>query len=266
MEIIELSYINLLMAALLIIAVVIMNLIQQLQLTKSLIVSAIRAVIQLIFIGFILQILFDNPKFIWVVCLAFIMLFVASREVIARQENRFKGWWDYSFTIFSLLIVTFGVAVFSLKIVIGATPWYAPQYAIPLLGMIIGNAMTGVSLSLNALTKMVWLHANTIEQRLLLGQTAKQAMADFHRSSVKTGMIPSINAMAVAGIVILPGMMTGQILAGISPIQAVKYQIVIMFMLTAASSCSIMLVLWLSSKRLFDDRQRLRLDRLLSRY
>lgn len=265
MHIIQLSYTSLSIAALLIILVVILNIIQQLHLTTSLIISAIRTVVQLVFIGFVLKMLFANPKFIWVILLAFIMLLVASHEVIARQEKRFKGWWNYGFAIFSLLIATFGVAVFSLKLIIDATPWYAPQYSIPLLGMIIGNAMTGVSLSLNSLTKTVWSHASSIEQRLLLGQTAKQAIADFRRDSIKTGMIPSINAMAVAGIVSLPGMMTGQIIAGISPIQAVKYQIVIMFTLAAASSFSIMLALWLGSKRLFDERQRLRLERLTAK-
>ena len=88
-------------------------------------------------------------------------------------------------------------------------------------------------------------------------------MAEIRRDSIRTGLIPSINAMAVAGIVSLPGMMTGQILAGVSPVEAVKYQIMVMFVLTAANVFGIVLAIWLSNKRLFDKRQRLRLDYLI---
>jgi putative ABC transport system permease protein len=262
MGIIHLSFAKLGITALLIVIVVIINIIQQLKLTKSIIISALRTIIQLFIIGFVLEALFTNPKLLWVVLLAFTMLLVASHEAIARQEKKFSGGWSYAFSTFSLLIATFGVAIFALNIIINAKPWYQPQYAIPLLGMITGNAMTSISLSLNQLTKTVWQQRSIIEQRLLLGQSAKQAIADIHRDCIRTGMIPSINAMAVAGIVSLPGMMTGQILAGISPIEAVKYQIMIMFLLTAASSFGIIIALRLSCKRLFDERQRLRLDRL----
>lgn len=265
MDIISLSLTDLSIAALLILIVVIISALQQLKIAKSLVIAAIRTVIQLFAIGFILHAIFANPKFIWVAILALVMLLVASHEAIARQEKKFSGWWNYGFSIFSLFIASFGVAIFTLNIIIGAHPWYQPQYAIPLLGMIIGNAMTSISLSLNQLTKTVCQQRSCIEQRLSLGQTAKQAIADIRRDCIKTGMIPSINAMAVAGIVSLPGMMTGQILAGISPIEAVKYQIMIMFTLAAASSFGIMLALRLSSQRLFDERQRLRLDRLISK-
>ncbi len=265
MGIIQLSLTDLSIAALLIVLVVIINLWQQLHLTKSLVISAVRTVLQLFAIGFILRSLFAHPKFIWVTVLALIMLLVASHEAIARQKKRFSGWWNYYFSFVALLIASFGIAIFTLKIIIGAHPWYEPQYAIPLLGMVIGNTMTSISLSLNQLTQTVWQQRSIIEQRLLLGQSAQKAVSDIWRDSIRIGMIPSINAMAVAGIVTLPGMMTGQILAGISPLEAVKYQIMIMFILTAASSFGIMLALWLSSKRLFDERQRLRLDRLLSK-
>ena len=266
MDIIKLSLTDLSIAALLIVLVVIINITQQLRLTKSLVIAALRSVIQLVAIGFILKLLFANSNFIWVTLLAIIMLMVASHEAMARQEKRFTGWWSYGFSTFALFVSSFGVIIFVLNIIISAKPWYEPQYAIPLLGMIIGNAMTGISLSLNQLTKTVWQQHGIIEQRLLLGQTAKQAIADIRHDCIRTGMIPSINGMAVAGIVSLPGMMTGQILAGISPIEAVKYQILIMFTLTAASSFGILLAVWLSSKRLFDERQRLRLDRLTSKH
>jgi len=128
--------------------------------------------------------------------------------------------------------------------------------------MMLGNTMTGVSLALDKLTTTAWQQRSIIEARLILGQDWRAAIGDITRDSVRIGMIPMINAMAAAGIVSLPGMMTGQILSGTEPVEAVKYQILIMFMITAGTGFSAMLATWIGAKRLFDDRQRLRLERL----
>jgi putative ABC transport system permease protein len=103
-----------------------------------------------------------------------------------------------------------------------------------------------------------------LEQRLLLGQDRTRAILDIRRDSMRTGMIPIINAMATAGIVSLPGMMTGQILAGSPPLEAVKYQILVMFLIASSTGFGIILALWLAARKLFDERHRLRLDRLTS--
>ena len=100
------------------------------------------------------------------------------------------------------------------------------------------------------------------EAKLMLGQRWRQAIIDIRRDSVRSGLIPIINAMAAAGIVSLPGMMTGQILAGADPLEAVKYQILIMFMIAAATGFGTMAAVWFASRRLFDERHRLRLERL----
>ncbi len=101
-----------------------------------------------------------------------------------------------------------------------------------------------------------------IETRLALGATKSAAIADIRRESIRTGLIPIINAMAAAGIVSLPGMMTGQILAGNLPLDAVMYQIMIMFMVSAGTGFGTLAAVWMTSHRIFDDRDRLRLDRL----
>ncbi|MDH5368642.1 MAG: ABC transporter permease, partial [Gammaproteobacteria bacterium] len=137
-----------------------------------------------------------------------------------------------------------------------------PQYSIPLLGMMLGNTMTGVSLALDNLTTSAWRQREVIEARLILGQDWRTAIGDITRDSVRIGMIPMINAMAAAGIVSLPGMMTGQILSGTEPMEAVKYQILIMFLITAGTGFAAMLATWIGARHLFDDRQRLRLERL----
>jgi putative ABC transport system permease protein len=154
------------------------------------------------------------------------------------------------------------VTVFALAVIISPAPWYAPRYAIPLLGMLLGNTMNGISLAANHLTQNMRSQRAIIETRLALGQTKNEAIADIRRESIRTGLIPIINAMAAAGIVSLPGMMTGQILAGNLPVDAVKYQIMIMFMVSAGTGFGTLAAVWMTSHRLFDDRDRLRLDRL----
>jgi len=120
--------------------------------------------------------------------------------------------------------------------------------------------MGGVALALDRLTQTAWQQRAVIEQRLMLGQTRTEAIDEIRIDAMRNGMMHIINAMAAAGIVSLPGMMTGQILAGAPPMEAVKYQILIMFLITAGTGFGVTTALWLASKRLFDERHRLRLD------
>jgi putative ABC transport system permease protein len=147
-------------------------------------------------------------------------------------------------------------------VIIANHPWYTPQYAIPLLGMLLGNTMNGIALSMDRMTETLWQQRQVVEQRLLLGQSAAEATAEIRRQAMRSGMIPIINSMAAAGLVSLPGMMTGQILGGSSPMDAVKYQILIMFLIAAGTGFGIMSAMWLLSRKLFDERDRLRLDQL----
>ncbi|NIO42406.1 MAG: ABC transporter permease, partial [Burkholderiales bacterium] len=124
--------------------------------------------------------------------------------------------------------------------------------------------MNGVALGLERLTHEAWQQRAVIETRLTLGHTWQQAIGDIRRESVRSGMIPIINAMAVAGVVSLPGMMTGQILAGNPPLEAVKYQILVMFMIGSGTGFGTLAAVWVASGRLFDQRERLRLDRIKS--
>lgn len=231
-------------------------------LSKSLLIAAVRTTIQLLLVGLVLKALFANASLWWVACVALIMLLVAGSEIMARQRRRFTGAWGYGLGTISMCISSFTVTVLALTVTIGPEPWYAPRYAIPLLGMIMGHTMTGVAVGLNSLTSLAWQQRTVIEARLMLGHTARAAIADIHRQSVHSGLIPTINAMATAGVVSLPGMMTGQILAGNPPVQAVKYQILIMFLLAASNGFGTLGALTLGARRLFDERQRLRLDRL----
>ena len=157
---------------------------------------------------------------------------------------------------------SFAITTFALVAVIRVDPWYTPQYAIPLLGMMLGNTMTGIALGLDRLTEAAWERRSVIEGRLMLGQPWSEAIAKIRLASTRSAMIPTINSMAAAGLVSLPGMMTGQILAGNPPLEAVKYQILIMFIISAGTGFGALIAVWVGARRLFDGRHRLRLDRL----
>lgn len=262
MEVIELAWWQLSLAVALVLLLALITHLARLGLTRSLLIGATRTIIQLALIGLVLEALFAVGSLFWVSLLAMIMLLLAGREVMARQKRRLSGWWAYGIGTLSMFISSFSVAIFTLVIIIGPDPWYLPQYAIPLLGMLLGNTMTGVALSLDRLTELTWQQRAAIENRLMLGENWQSALGPVRREALRAGMIPSINAMAAAGIISLPGMMTGQILAGTAPALAVKYQILIMLIIVLGTGLGALLAVITGSRRLFDQRQRLRLDRM----
>ena len=262
MSIIELSVLDLSVAALLVLAVAALSLRMRLDLERQLLVAAARTVVQLSLVGLVLGWVFraENP---WIVlAMGLVMLLVAGREVMRRQARRLAGWWGYGTGTLSMLISSFAVTIFAMSQVIHVDPWYKPQYAIPLLGMLLGNTMNGIAIGLDRLTDTAWRQRAVIEQRLALGETWNVSIHEIRQASIRAALIPIVNTMSVVGLVSLPGMMTGQILAGNSPTTAVKYQILIMFLIAAGTGFGSMLAVRIASRRLFDRRERLRLDRL----
>ena len=259
---ISLTPFDLALAATLVVALAILSYAASLGLSRQVLISAARTTVQLLLVGLVLRALFQSEGWAWLAGIASVMLLVAGREVLARQARPLAGGWGFSVGTLSMFISAFSITVFALVLIINATPWYLPQYAIPLLGMLLGNTMNGVSLGMGRFTETAHRERSVIEGRLLLGQTREEATSDLRRESVRTGMVPILNAMAAAGIVSLPGMMTGQILAGSPPVEAVKYQILIMFLIAAGTGFGVLCSVWLTARRLFDDRHRLRLDRL----
>lgn len=259
---ITLTLADLVIAALLVVLLALLSMRLKTGISQQLVIAALRTAIQLSLIGLVLKVLFENVHLGWVAVMATFMLLVAGREVMARQERRFKGWWGYAVGTFSMFLSSFTVTVFALVVILGDTPWYAPQYAIPLLGMLLGNTMNGIAIAMDRLTHAAWEQRGVIEARLMLGERWDEAISEMRRQAIRSGMIPIINAMAAAGIISLPGMMTGQILAGAAPVDAVKYQILIMFLITAGTGLGTMAAVTIGAKHLFDKRQRLCLDRL----
>lgn len=258
----SLSATDLLLAGTLVAGLGLVQFWQGLQLSRSLLIGSLRMVVQLLLIGFVLKALFATASLGWVLLMALVMLLLASYEVIARQKRRLVGWQGYGIGLLSMGATAAAITAIALLLIVRPSPWFTPQYAIPLLGMILGNTMTGIGLALNHLTQMAASTRQAIEARLLLGQTARQAMAPLKRDAVRAGLIPTLNMLAAAGVISLPGMMTGQILAGAPPLEAVRYQILIMLLITAATGFGGLLAVHFGSRRLFDERERLRLDRL----
>ena len=262
MSVIPLSPFDLAAAALLVLAVAALSLRLRIGIERQLLIAGLRTAVQLLLVGLVLRALFANATLLWVSLIALAMLLAAGREVRARQHRPFRGLWSYALPTSSLFVSSFAVTVLALVAIVGPEPWYQPQYAIPLLGMLLGNTMTGVAIGLDRLTQSAAERRRVIEERLLLGQDRREAIRDVRLDSIRAGMIPIVNAMAAAGLVSLPGMMTGQILAGSSPLDAVRYQILIMFLIAAGTSAGTILAVALGARRLFDERHRLRLDRL----
>jgi len=262
MTLIRLDWWDLAGAACLVIALAGLSWRARLHVARPLLLSGARMVVQLALVGFVLEALFSFAAFHWVALMAGVMLAAAGREVSARQRRGLRGWWGYGVGTASMFVSSFAAAVFTLLVLIRANPWYQPQYAIPLLGMLLGNTMTGVALTLDRLTEGAWQQREVIEARLMLGHSWNEAIAGVRRESVRSGLIPTLNAMAAAGVVSLPGMMTGQILAGSAPADAVKYQILVFLLIAAGTGFGTLLANALAAQRLFDERSRLRLDRL----
>jgi putative ABC transport system permease protein len=259
-ELIQLGPLQLGIATGLIVAAGVVSLWLRLGVEKRLAVAAVRTVIQLGLLGVILERVFAVRNPYVVVGLLLVMTVFAAREAVGRASRRYRGiLLDAWLTMAATCFLVGGIVT---QVVVGVEPWYDPQYVIPLLGMILGNSLTGISLCLDRFMDHLEVRSSEVELRIAYGATRREALAAPLKDAVRTGMIPIINSMAAAGIVSLPGMMTGQILAGSPPMQAVAYQIVVMFMIAAAVALGAMLVVVLAGRHFMGIDATLRLDRM----
>ncbi|HOI89742.1 MAG TPA: iron export ABC transporter permease subunit FetB [Candidatus Rifleibacterium sp.] len=259
MNVIPLGLFELSLASLLVLLLAWLSFKHRLEIERPLLIAALRTTVQLSLIGLVLNAVFTTVNF-WLVLLIWsLMLAAAGYEVMSRQKVKVKGPARFMIGASSMMLSSFSIMVLILALVIKVEPWYSPRYAIPILGMLLGNTMNGVALAMNTFSTLAWNRRAVIEQRLALGQPSGEAIEDIWRESVRTGLIPIINSMAAAGLVSLPGMMTGQILAGNTATDAVRYQILIMFMISSGTGFGVILSLWLMRRRMFDTRDRLRM-------
>jgi putative ABC transport system permease protein len=247
--------------ALLILFNALLSLILNLGLEKQFLIAATRMVVQLGLMGLLLKALFALVSPLWTGLAALVMVLFAGREIMARQERRLQGLWAYGLGTATMCLATFLVTAFALTTQIRPDPWYDPRYALPLLGMILGNTMTGISLGVHTLSTGLVKERNAVEAQLMLGATRWRATLPVTRGALRSALMPIVNSMAATGLVFLPGMMTGQILAGAEPIQAVKYQMLVMFLIAGGTTLGAVGAVLGLVYRLTDARHRLRLDR-----
>lgn len=265
MTYVQLSYGDLVLPALLVVMDGTLSLVLRLKLEKQLAIATVRMVLQLLLVGYVLTFLFAAVSPLWTALAAFIMVLFASREIVARQKRRLPGGvWSYSLGAGCTLLAAGTITMFALLTELRPDPWYHPRYALPLLGMILGNTMTGISLGLDVLTNSLVRERTAVEACLAIGGTRHQALLPIIRDALRSGFMPIMNSMAAIGLVSLPGMMTGQILAGVEPVDAAKYQLLIMFLIAGGTGLGTLAAVMGGARLLTDHRHRLRLDRIAS--
>lgn len=248
---VELTYWQVGLAALLLVVNGAISVALRLRLERSLLIAGVRTVLQLLLVGLVLEWVFRLDRWYVVTGLACLMTLIAGVTAASRSPRRYPG--IRINTIVSVWASAWMVTAFALFAVMqGIDKWYQPQYAIPLLGMVLGNTLNGISVGLNTFTEALVTRRDQVESLLALGATRWEAARAPARHAVRTGLIPIINSMMVVGIVSLPGMMTGQLVSGMAPVQAVKYQIVIMFLIASATALGTVGIVLLSYLRLFN--------------
>jgi putative ABC transport system permease protein len=259
----NLSLLDLALAALLIVINSALSIALNLGLERKLLIASVRTVVQLLLIGYVLGWVFAFNRWYVVLPLMALMTVIAGFAASDRGRRTYAG--QRVDSIMSIWGSSWLIGAFGLFAVIRIHPWYEPQYAIPILGMILGNCLTGVSLGIERMTEELTAGRAAVEMSLALGATRWEAAQGPARQAVRAGMIPTLNQMAVVGLVSLPGMMTGQVLAGQSPLQAVRYQIVIMFLIAAASGLGVVGAVLMTYRRLFSADHRFMAGKLVER-
>jgi putative ABC transport system permease protein len=259
----DLSAIDLAIAAALILINGALSLMLKLGLERQLLWASVRTVVQLLAVGYVLGWVFAFAYWYVVLPLMCLMTIIAGVSAAGRGKRTYAG--QLIDSVMSVWASSWLVAAIGLFVIIRIRPWYEPQYAIPILGMILGNTLTAVALGMERMTQELTSGRNTVEMILALGGTRWEAAQLAARQAVRAGMMPTLNQMTVVGIVSLPGMMTGQVLAGESPTDAVRYQIVIMFLIAAASALGTVCAVLLTFRRLFSVDHRFMMHRLITR-
>jgi len=223
---------------------------------KQILIASVRMTVQLTAMGYILVYVFHNPSW-WLTSLMILfMVSVAVFNAIKRVKNSMPKRLKYIIGL-SLTLGALTVVVFFIVGVVQVRPWFNPQYFIPIAGMIVGNAMTGISLGANKLCSDMQDKRPMLENSLMLGATPARAAKQIVNDAFDSAILPTMNNMLTMGIVSLPGMMTGQILSGTFPLTAIKYQIGIMLAILGSTALCSMLFVTLGYKTFFTKDGRL---------
>lgn len=227
----------------------------------SLLVGLVRSFVQLVAVGYVLMFLFGKLRSPgWVLLALLVMIGVASIDGMRRTEKKLPARGRITFVSISLpvlvgLVVTM---VTSLSQVVFLGDWYEPRYLIPLGGMAIAQALNSTALAVDRVCAELGQQRQRIESALALGATARQAVSGIIRATVRAAMLPATNLMMIIGVVQIPGMMSGMILNGAKPQQAVVYQLVVVYMIVGVSALSSLMAAHLTFRVHFTSAHQLR--------
>lgn len=247
LKFVDIPWDGLAFASLFVLVTLLYSILLDLRKTKELIVGSIRCFVQLLTVGYILKTLFGASQF-WSLAAVGVMLSVATLTAFGRLKEK----QDVPLRSIILISITVGAVpavVFALAAVVRA-PILKQQYIVPIGSMVIGNAMNVTAIALDRFLNDIRQQRLRVEAALALGATARQATRPLIAAAIKAAIIPSINYLFAVGLVHLPGMMTGQMLGGVSPLQAVKYQVLIMYMLLCANTTAAVVATLLARRRL----------------
>jgi putative ABC transport system permease protein len=230
--------------------VIIVTIQMELDLSSSILSGTFRTLIQLSILGVILHPIFLSNNFAMVLGYCLIMVIIAAHVSCSRTKYKFQG--QFLGVFGSLMINVVTVGLFSFFFIIRPQPVWDPQYVIPIVGMILGNCVNGISLTMNHLSTSLVEQQHEIELYLSFGATYKEAVSRVLREAVQAGTLPLLNSMAVIGIVAIPGMMTGQILGGSSVGDAARYQILIMYLIAMTTFGVVLMEVWIVLRIGFD--------------
>ena len=257
MSLIDISPLQLSLCLVFVLVAGLSSLVLKLGLEKDLIWGTFRTFAQLFLIGFVLKFIFQIDNVYVILLLYTWMIFWAAQTINSRVKEKTIPILLPTFV--SMVLSYMLVSIMVTSLIVQVKPWYQPRYFIPIGGMIIGNSMNAIAIALERLFSDIRRHRDQIELALCLGATYPEATQTIIRDVIKAGMIPSINAMMSVGLVFLPGMMTGQILAGAEPMTAVRYQIIVMLMLVASTTIGTIVVVYTVRRLCFTAQHQLTL-------
>ena len=240
--VIDLSYWQVGVALVLVAVVIVISIRQSLGLERDLALGSLRTIVQLYAVGLILAAVFASARWYWVVLIVVAMTAVATQAAVSRPRKPIPG--RYGIAALALTLSTAAILAYVIGVVIQVRPWYEPQYLIPLAG--------------DRLQSDLRARADEVEAMLSLGFSGREAVQPLVRAALRAAMIPTVNGMMTVGVVQLPGMMTGQILAGSSPLVAIEYQIVVVFMLAAGTAMASLIFVRLAVGRYLTPAHQLR--------
>lgn len=231
------------------------SLMYSLKLEKDLLIGTIRTFAQLFILGYVLKFVFALSNFYLVMSVFSFMILFAAWTIHSRVKIKQV---PFFFPVFISMLLSFSfVSYMVTAVIVNVKPWWEPRYFLPLGGMVIGNSMNAIAISVDRLLSELKSKRTEIEMKLCLGADAKEASSDILRNAMQAGMIPTINSMMAVGMVFIPGMMTGQIISGSDPLTAIKYQIMVMIMLSGSTALGTLIAVLLIRKRCFNKAEQL---------